>query len=314
MTPFRLLVGDAREELATLPPAAARCCVTSPPYWQLRDYGHPAQLGQEATPDEYVDNLVRVFRGVRRILTDDGTLWLNLGDSYAGARGGGMGKNSAFAGRNRKTEGRVRLRTTVVSGLKPKELVGIPWRVAFALQRDGWWLRQEIIWHKPNAMPESVRDRCTKAHESVFLLAKSQEYFFNTQANQEPVDHPAGPGNKRHKYVDGKETHRTKAGLLAIGARGTRNRRDVWSIATQPYPGDHDAPMPRNLARRCVLLGSEAGDTVLDPFGGVGTTGLVALEEGRRFLGVELNEQHARAAEERVRGRTLGLGVAAGGR
>jgi len=274
-----ILAGDCRETLKTLPAESVQTCVTSPPYFGLRDYGHAAQIGLEETPDEYVAQLVAVFREVRRVLRDDGTLWLNLGDSYAndGKWGGYSGGKHTKALHGDTGVGRER-RTT---GLKPKDLIGIPWRVAFALQADGWWLRQDIIWHKPNPMPESIKDRCTKAHEYVFLLSKSASYFYDAKAVQEKATGKP-PGNKTHKAAD------------------ERNRRSVWTIGSKPYAGAHFATMPPELAALCIQAGSRVGDTVLDPFLGSGTTGEVAEALGRRWVGCELNPAYVKQAEART--------------
>lgn len=381
-----IMVGDVRERLAELPDGSVRCVVTSPPYWGLRDYGHDGQIGLEQTPDAYVEEMVAVFREVRRVLADDGTLWLNLGDSYG----------------------------------KGKQLVGIPWRVAFALQADGWFLRQDIIWAKPNPMPESVTDRCTKAHEYVFLLSKQARYHYDadavseqyadatvkrgksirqvaadgtvqTRGNGEPVE---GRRNKRsvwevatdepvdgsyeltgeqtqaiydiiaggephteddggHEYVflltkqaryhydheamrepakwvddegypldlygrrisikqegngqsslkkAGAYTEKGPAGFVVGKTDGKRNKRSVWTITTKPFRGAHFAVMPEALVEPCVLAGSAEGDTVLDPFAGSGTVGVVALRHGRKFIGVELNPEYADIAEQRITG------------
>ena len=261
-----VLEGDSRTVLATLPEASVQCCVTSPPYFGLRDYGHEGQIGLEATPDDYVAEMVALFREVRRVLKDDGTLWLNLGDSYAGS---GKGPSQSLSAEARDMTHTMHT-AFVPDGLKPKDLIGIPWRVAFALQADGWYLRSDIIWHKPNPMPESVTDRPTKAHEYVFLLTKSARYYYDAAAIAEPS-------------ID-----------------DTRNARTVWSITTQPYKGAHFATMPPELARRCILAGSKTGDTVLDPFGGAGTTGLVADRLGRDAVLVELNPTYAALARHRI--------------
>ena len=261
-----VLEGDSRTVLATLPEASVQCCVTSPPYFGLRDYGHNGQIGLEATTDDYVAEMVALFREVRRVLKDDGTLWLNLGDSYAGS---GKGPSQSLSAEARDMTHTMHT-AFVPDGLKPKDLIGIPWRVAFALQADGWYLRSDIIWHKPNPMPESVTDRPTKAHEYVFLLTKSARYYYDAAAIAEPS-------------ID-----------------DTRNARTVWSITTQPYKGAHFATMPPELARRCILAGSKTGDTVLDPFGGAGTTGLVADRLGRDAVLVELNPTYAALARHRI--------------
>lgn len=304
----RILVGDVRERLRELPDASVQCCVTSPPYWGLRDYGHDGQIGLEQTPDEYVTQMVEVFREVWRVLRDDGTLWLNLGDSYAGSGkspAGNLGAKHNERHLKNKTNG------IVSNGLKPKDLVGIPWRVAFALQADGWWLRQDIIWHKRNLMPESVTDRCTKAHEYVFLLTKSARYFYDAEAVSEAVVSVRGPGNK--KPVKGVEEdgqkYRTRAGLhkaaerwREYGAPSSRNRRSVWTITTKPFSGPHFAVMPPELAEICIKAGTAEADTVLDPFGGAGTTGLVADQLGRNAILIELNPEYVKIAEERIKG------------
>ncbi len=266
--------GDSLAVLQTLPAASVQCCVTSPPYWGLRDYGHVGQIGLEETPEQYVARLVAVFAEVRRVLADDGVLWLNLGDSY------GSGK----------------------------QLIGIPWRVAFALQADGWYLRSDTIWHKPNPMPESVRDRPTKAHEYVFMLSKSARYYWDQDAVREPATCTARPATSRQK-TGGKHGE----ALRAAGARGHkggnlghnkpengRNIRSVWTIPTQPYSGAHFAVMPPALADRCIKSGSRVGDTVLDPFSGAGTTGLVARRLRRQYVGIELNPEFADMARRRI--------------
>jgi DNA modification methylase len=298
----RVFFGDCRDSLRQLAGEGlkAQTCVTSPPYFGLRDYGHPGQLGLEPTPDEYVKNMVDVFRCVRDVLADDGTLWLNIGDSYCNTDkwgGGGNTGKQTVADDGSVPSWAVR---------KKRELIGIPWLLAFALRADGWYLRQDIIWHKPNPMPESVRDRCTKAHEYVFLMSKAERYYFDSQAMKEPAAHPEGPGNKRHKYTEaheaGDERHRTKAGLTKVGAREFRNRRSVWTVATEPYSGAHFAVFPPALIEPCILAGSRSGDIVLDPFFGSGTTGQVAQQLGRQWIGCEINPafdplQRARTAQ-----------------
>ena len=300
MPTARVLVGDTRQRLAELPDCSVQTCVTSPPYWGLRDYGHAGQIGLEQTPDEYVAEMVAVFREVRRVLADDGTLWLNLGDSYAHNteklpphRGERASRNQAgMGGGTRKGH-----------GLKPKDLVGIPWRVAFALQADGWWLRQDIIWAKPNPMPESVTDRCTKAHEYVFLLSKSARYLYDIEPIREPVSEhwkhgglPPVPLRGDHVLTAGS---RIKAKRVYDEPKGA-NRRSVWTIPTKPYAGAHFAVMPEALAEPCILAGSRPGDLVLDPFTGSGTVGVVALRHDRDFIGTELNPEYAALAEARI--------------
>ncbi len=317
-------------------------CVTSPPYFGLRDYGHHGQLGLEATPAEFVAAMVEVFGLVRELLADDGVLWLNLGDSYSGYHGNKnseMPTSSTNGWTNGYNENKRKGRPQDM-GMRPKNLLGIPWRVAFALQEAGWYLRQDIIWHKPNPMPESVTDRCTKAHEYLFLLSKSERYYFDQKAIAEPLgvasvarlaqdvesqqgsDRVPGKtngnmkavggrraaGNKTHKgataYEEGAGEHRTKAGLVSFAERerakveagdleGTRNRRSVWTVPTVPYSGAHFATFPPALIEPCILAGSRPGDTVLDCFFGSGTTGEVAGNFGRQWIGCELNPDYA---------------------
>jgi DNA modification methylase len=307
----RIIQGDCIEGLRTLPDASVHCCVTSPPYWGLRDYGHDGQIGLESTPEAYVARMVEVFREVRRVLRDDGTCWVNLGDSYAATTkgSGGTGKSTLVGTPNDENGQIFTPRRLDIGSLKPKDLVGIPWRVAFALQADGWWLRQDIIWHKPNPMPESVRDRCTKAHEYVFLLTKSDRYFYDAEAVSEPVSCVRGPGNKKPlKGVeeDG-EKHRTRAGLHKAAERWreegppeSRNRRSVWTITTKPYSGAHFAVMPPDLVEPCIKAGCPEGGTVLDPFAGSGTTLAVAAELGRSGIGCELNPEYIELANQRI--------------
>ena len=304
--------GDCLTVLRTLPDCSAQMCVTSPPYFGLRDYGHPGQIGLEQTPDEYVAKVVEVFREVRRVLADDGTLWLNIGDSYAssGTNSPPSDKTGLNSGKGCKAHYKVMNglgRAPTPSNLKPKDLIGIPWRVAFALQADGWYLRQDIIWHKPNPMPESVRDRCTKAHEYIFLLSKSERYFFDHEAMKEPAVSEKPAGNKRHKYADAYasgigEEHRTKAGLVAMAGVEweTRNRRSVWTVATRPYKGAHFATFPPALIEPCILAGSKPGDVVLDPFNGSGTTGEAAILNGRDYIGIEINAAYIDLTRERI--------------
>jgi DNA modification methylase len=298
--------GDALEVLRTLPGESAHCCVTSPPYWGLRDYGHDGQLGLESTPEEYVEKLVAVFREVRRVLRDDGTLWVVIGDSYSSGGHGGGGKFMEMRGENGSgawghRSGKTGWRSPP-PGLKQKDLIGIPWRVGFALQGDGWWLRSDIIWSKPNPMPESVTDRPTKAHEYVFLLAKSERYFYDADAIREDAIYE---GDTRHLRFDAsklKGNARDDGGSRERTGNPTdgRNRRTVWTVATQPYPEAHFATFPPALIEPCVLAGCPLGGTVLDPFAGAGTTGLVALRNGRRFIGIELHPEYVELATRRI--------------
>lgn len=296
-------VGDCRTLLAAMDPQSINCCVTSPPYFGLRDYGVDGQIGLEQTPDEYVAEMVAVFREVRRVLRDDGTLWLNLGDSYAndGKWGGSSGGKHVSALHGKSGIGRGK----VTTGLKPKDLIGIPWRVAFALQADGWYLRQDIIWHKPNPMPESVKDRCTKAHEYVFMLSKSARYFYDADAVKEPLAESSIPRLMQNVEAQTGTTRaygKTNGNFKAQGnlATGLRNRRSVWTVTTQPFKGAHFATFPPNLIEPCILAGCPRGGMVLDPFGGAGTTGLVAKQHGLNAILLELNPDYAAMARERI--------------
>ena len=269
----------------------------------LQQYFVRAEIGLESTPEEYISNMVEVFRAVRRVLADDGTLWLNIGDSYA--RAGGWSDNHGLDGVPRGESGRAITGISanggksqkLAAGCKPKDLIGIPWMLAFALRADGWYLRQDIIWHKPNPMPESVRDRCTKAHEYIFLLSKSDRYFFDGEAIKEPAV-AAGRIPGGNNKVD---ASRNDAGRdMSVPVAETRNRRSVWSVATKPYNGAHFATFPTSLIEPCILAGSRPGDIVLDPFMGSGTTAQVALQHGRQYLGCELNPEYGKLQEERI--------------
>lgn len=270
-----------------VPDKSVQTCVTSPPYFGLRDYGVEGQHGAEGTPEAFVANLVEVFREVRRVLKDDGTLWLNLGDSYC--------STDKWGGRAKRPH---------MEGLKPKDLIGIPWMVAFALRADGWYLRQDIVWAKPNPMPESVTDRCTKAHEYIFLLSKSPRYYFDAAAIKEPVTEDmarraaAGHTRGQGKIDRSRNDAATIRPKLVQGV--TRNKRDVWTVTTQPFKGAHFATFPPALVEPCILAGSRAGDTVLDPYMGAGTTGLVARKNNRQWIGCELNPEYAAMATNRI--------------
>lgn len=311
-------VGDSVEVLKTLEPESVDTCVTSPPYFGLRDYGVEGQIGQEDTVEAYVDKMVGVFREVRRVLKPSGTVWVNLGDSYS-TRGGVQPPTNA-----RNTNGHPSKRP--VPSLPAKNLIGIPWRVAFALQADGWILRQDIIWSKPNGMPESVKDRCTRSHEYLFLLSKEKNYYFDAEAISEPIadssveryaqnlDGQKGSSravlkSKRMKAVlprfggdkYGKnDTYRTKSGNEYL-PKPRRNKRDVWVVSTTPFKGAHFAVFPEKLVEPCILAGSPYGGTVLDPFVGSGTTGVVAVKNGRRIIGIDLNPQYAEMARDRIK-------------
>lgn len=317
---MQIINADALEALRTLPDGCCSTCVTSPPYYGLRDYGTDGQLGLEDTPEEYVENMVKIFREVRRVLRDDGTIWLNIGDGYAS---NSKGRNNPGTGQ-RKTRSP---HTGAAGRLKRKDLIGIPWLLAFALRADGWYLRADIIWQKPNAMPEAVKDRPTRAHEYIFLLSKSKNYHYDAEAVMEPAvgfnnDTPAGSpgtlrpnarrrGNSRTFRGGGTYTHdraaensasvdRQSHGLMP-NETGKRNRRSVWTISTQPCKGSHFATFPEELVRPCILAGSRPGDTVLDPFSGSGTTGAVAVQEGRDYIGIEINPNYIKMSEQRIR-------------
>lgn len=350
MQSHQILIGDCIDMMRTLPDESVHTCITSPPYFGLRDYGVDGQIGLEQSPAEFVQRLVEVFREVRRVLRNDGTAWVNMGDSYAGSWGaqgrpqgdGQMSGRSVTSARQINESPRFGTGTGVRGrelGLKSKDLMGIPWRLAFALQDDGWYLRQDIIWNKKNPMPESVRDRCTKAHEYIFLLSKSRRYYFDQEAILEPCSpntharlaqdvqnqigseraNGGGKTNGNMKAVARKSNgvgwgHGTDAGerqrargkdnasmdsALAIMPE-LRNKRSVWDVPTHSFKGAHFATFPPDLIRPCVLAGSPRGGLVLDPFGGAGTTGLVAMQEGRRSILCELNPDYAAMARARL--------------
>ena len=329
----KVFFGDCRDTMRDLIAQGVKVqmCVTSPPYFGLRDYGHAGQLGLEATPAEFVAAMVEVFALVRELLADDGVLWLNLGDSYNAAGRTGHGTRQGFKqGTNRASAEKADNCRPSVENLKPKDLIGIPWRVAFALQADGWYLRQDIIWHKPNPMPESVTDRCTKAHEYIFLLSKSEKYYFDAKAiaqplaesikqrlaqpnlpNQQGSDRVPGKTNGNMKAVgprfggskygdDAREESRTKSGNEYTGESGKANRRSVWTVATRPYKGAHFATFPPALIEPCILAGSRPGDIVFDPFMGSGTTAAVAIQQRRQYLGCELNPDYKPLQDARI--------------
>ncbi|QQD56720.1 site-specific DNA-methyltransferase [Pseudomonas fluorescens BBc6R8] len=335
MKQHRVLIGDCIESMRTLPDKSVQMCVTSPPYYGLRDYGVDGQIGLEETPAEFIARLVEVFREVRRVLRDDGTIWVNMGDSYASDSkwGGSTGGMHVKALHGDGSIGRTRTRT----GLSDKNLMGMPWRLAFALQDDGWYLRQDIIWNKPNPMPESTRDRCTKSHEYLFLLSKSPRYYYDQDAIKEPVaqssiirmaqdleqqrgsDRVPGKSNgpmkavrskrdsfkrddsKREQPIPGQSlgTHRPDREESAWPL-DTRNKRSVWTVPTQGFKGAHFATFPPDLIRPCILAGAPLGGIVLDPFGGAGTTAVVAMQEGRKSILCELNPEYAAMAERRI--------------
>ena len=306
----KIFTGDSLTILRSPESKSIQTCTTSPPYFGLRDYGMKGQMGLEQTPEAYVVNMVELFREVRRVLRDDGTLWLNLGDSYSGS-----GKGAYGDGVVRLTDKSKKQKTSSGThegifckpntGLKPKDLIGIPWRVAFALRADGWYLRQDIIWSKPNPMPESVTDRCTKAHEYIFLLSKSPTYYYDHIAVKERAvtqeGRPSGIVRDRVFRYNSKQAAmgRTRGGKETLEPV-TRNRRSVWTVNTKPYKGAHFATFPAALIEPCILAGAPKNGVVLDPFFGSGTTGAVAKALGRKYLGIELNPAYVKLAKERL--------------
>ncbi|MEE4662821.1 site-specific DNA-methyltransferase [Pseudomonas alliivorans] len=333
----KILVGDCIDMMRTLPDESVHTCVTSPPYYGLRDYGVEGQIGLEETPAEFIARLVDVFREVRRVLRADGTIWVNMGDTYA-STAPGTRNSPQTKGSKSNADQWANVRPDLRAfGIKPKDLLGIPWRLAFALQEDGWYLRQDIIWHKPNPMPESTRDRCTKAHEYIFLLSKSRQYYYDQDAVKEPVaassivrlaqdleqqhgsDRVPGKSNgpmkavrarrdsfkredsKREQAIPGQSvgTHRPDREESAYPL-DLRNKRSVWTVPTVGYKGAHFATFPPDLIRPCILAGAPRGGVVLDPFGGAGTTSLVSMQEGRRSIICELNPEYAALARARI--------------
>lgn len=326
----QILVGDCIEMMRTLPDKSVHTCVTSPPYFGLRDYGVEGQIGLEETPAEFIARLVDVFREVRRVLRDDGTAWVNMGDSYAGSWGAhgrdDMGIGISAISQRQVMVSQRKAKATTHAEYKPKDLMGMPWRLAFALQDDGWYLRQDIIWHKPNPMPESTRDRCTKAHEYLFLLSKSRRYRCDMAAIREPAIYGPTPtgvgfgygfdeivkprakrdsfqrqGSKREQTIPGqsKGTHRPDREPSSWDVL-TRNKRSVWTVSTHSFKGAHFATFPPELIRPCILAGAPRCGVVLDPFGGAGTTSLVSMQEGRRSILCELNPEYAAMARTRI--------------
>lgn len=309
----QILIGDCIESMKTLPDQSVDCCITSPPYWGLRDYGTEDQLGLEETPEEYVKNMVRVFREVKRVLKDEGTLWLNLGDTYSGS-GKGAWSNDEQREKNAHktlevyipTRKEIPLAGKIAKGLKKKDLVGIPWRVAFALQADGWYLRQDIIWHKPNPMPESVTDRCTKAHEYIFLLSKSERYYFDNESIKENSKQDWGTRDRKNgKYHNEGTGLNAHTGLEKSYEKA--NKRSVWSVTTKPYSGAHFATFSEELIEPCIIAGCPKYGTVLDPFGGSGTTGQVALKHNRNSILCEINPEYVKLMHKRINSQTLSL-------
>ncbi len=296
-----ILYGDCRETLKQFD-EQARTCITSPPYYGLRNYGNEEnQIGQENTPEEFIDQLVNVFKEVRNVLTDDGTLWVNLGDSYYNYR---PGKGQAYPKQsvsktNQDLPTKCNKRGNKLQGLKEKDLIGIPWLFAFAMRADGWYLRQDIIWHKPNPMPESVKDRCTKSHEYIFLLTKNKKYFYDNEAIKEPVKQDWGTRNRtKGKYHNSGTGLSPHTGLTKSYER--KNKRDVWSVTNKPYKGSHFAVFPPDLIEPCILAGSREGDLILDPFIGSGTTAMVSKNLNRHYIGCELHEEYHELIQQRV--------------
>ena len=370
MNTHKIILGDCIAGMKTMPAGCVQTCITSPPYWGLRDYGTAtwdggdsscnhvddvalaerlrqkksmisvgeridgstrtrvhdeqigntiqhrdvcpkcgakridAQLGAEKTPEEYVENMVKAFREVRRILRNDGTVWLNLGDSYAHNVKEHNTKSDKQSSNRGTKEFLTPHRNFEGVGIKTKDLIGIPWRVAFALQADGWYLRQDIIWHKPNPMPESVTDRCTKAHEYIFLLTKNQKYYYDTEAIKEPVAETTlsrlSQKNLPNQIGSTSVPGKTNGNMKAVGGTEKRNKRSVWTVTTKPFRGAHFATFPKDLIEPCVLAGCPVGGTVFDPFTGSGTTAIVSLKHNRNFIGTELNPEYIKIAESRI--------------
>jgi DNA modification methylase len=307
--------GDCRETMRRWKEQGvkAQTCVTSPPYYGLRDYGHEGQIGLEETPEEYIKAMVEVFRCVWDVLEDDGTLWLNIGDSYAGS-GKGQWKDGEHDPKKAKTDGmKMAIQKPSNIGCKPKDLIGIPWMMAFALRADGWYLRQDIIWHKPNPMPESVQDRCTKSHEYIFLMSKSQKYFYDADAIKEKSTNAGeqrsfNSPKKAERNVEGKiSTGNESPDAMPIEVAEYKNKRSVWSVSPKPYAGAHFAVFPQELIEPCILAGAPVGGIVLDPFMGSGTTAQVAQNLGRQYLGCELNLEYKTLQDKRTQQFSLEL-------
>ena len=295
----KILFGDCRETLKTID-TKVQMCVTSPPYYGLRNYGDEEnQIGMEQSPEEYIDQLVDVFRSVRDVLKDDGVLWLNIGDTYYNYRSDGNYPKQTVSRTKQDLPEFSPVRGNKLQGLKSKDLIGIPWMLAFALRADGWWLRQDIIWNKPNPMPESVKDRCTKSHEYIFLLSKSKQYYYDNEAIKEPVKQDWGTrdrtNGKYHNPGTGLAPH---SGLSKSYDR--KNKRSVWTVTNKPYKGAHFAVFPPDLIEPCILAGSEENDIVLDPFMGSGTTAMLAKKHNRNYIGCELNEDYASLQTDRI--------------
>jgi DNA modification methylase len=303
----KIIVGHSKDALKYLANGSIQTVVTSPPYWGLRDYGDENQIGLETTPQEFIEQLCLVFDEVWRVLKDDGTIWVNLGDSYAGSGAGGGGNRKG--NEHGQHDAFVEIgRPATPNGLKAKDLVGIPWRFAFAMQARGWYLRQDIIWAKPNPMPESVTDRCTKSHEYIFLLTKNSRYYYDNEAVREPIKETTNGKTGVRRSGDSKTRSREHWGvphdpqnvIVEYDEIKGANKRSVWNVNTKPYKDAHFATYPPELITPCILAGSREGDTVLDPFSGSGTTGEVALQNGRNYIGLELNPDYAKLSEKRL--------------
>ena len=302
-----ILFGDCRDTLKQFD-EKARCCVTSPPYYGLRDYGgEDKQIGQEQSPEEYIEEMVNVFRLVRDNLTDDGTLWLNIGDSYYNYRKDGCIPKQTFAGNRQDLPETTPRRSNKLVGYKDKDLIGIPWMLAFALRADGWYLRQDIIWHKPNPMPESVKDRCTKSHEYLFLLSKNKKYYYDHESIKEPAVGERWGGNTPINMNNTKDTNNQFSGLTRPRKMvyDKRNKRSVWKVTNRPYKGSHFAVFPPELIKPCILAGSQENDIILDPFMGSGTTAFVSKELGRYYIGCELHEEYGKLIQKRLHERKV---------
>lgn len=296
----KIYCGNCVEVLKTFSDKSINCCITSPPYYGLRDYGVSGQIGNEDTPEQYIEKLVNVFEEVRRILKDDGVLWLNLGDSWAGSNQGAGTKNltkkqASNHGTNYMNTDTHKSKLSKLIGYKPKDLIGIPWMAAFALREAGWYLRQDIIWAKGNPMPESVKDRCTKSHEYIFLLSKSRKYYFDYESIKEPAKYPNDNRGSRNDSRRG-----TKMNSISGVTGEKRNKRDVWNVNTKPCREAHFATFPDTLIEPCVLAGCPEGGIILDPFMGAGTMGMVAKRHNRNYVGIELNPDYVQIAENRI--------------
>ena len=293
-----ILYGDCRTTIPTIT-EPIQMCVTSPPYYGLRDYGgEENQIGQEGSPEEFIDQLVEVFKKVRDVMVDDGTLWVNMGDTYYNYRSDGNYPKQTVSKTNQDLPNFSPARGNKLKGLKSKDLIGVPWLLAFALRKDGWYLRQDIIWHKPNPMPESVKDRCTKSHEYIFLLSKSKNYYYDNEAIKEPAKDWGTRDRTNGKYHNKGTGLQPHTGLNK--SYPTKNKRSVWSVTNKPYKGTHFAVFPPDLIEPCILAGSKKGDLILDPFMGSGTTAMVSKQLDRHYIGCELHEEYKSLIDSRL--------------